>query len=88
MIVKVIKPQKEKKRLYLNSFAKLVGLIETVDQDLAGVATDVSYAHHGQDGPVTPVVHCVRQGYYEHTLNARSLVLKVKIRKSVVFYTR
>ena len=78
-------PQKKKKRLYLNCFSKLVGLIKTVDQDLAGVATDVGYAHHGQDGPVTPVVHCVRQGYYEHTLNARSLVLKVKIRKKCCF---
>ena len=69
MIFKVIKPPKDKKRLYLNCFSKLVCLIKTVDQDLAGVATDVGYAHHGQDGPVTPVVHCVRQGYYEHTLN-------------------
>ena len=38
----------------------LVGfLVETVDEDLARVAADVSDAHHGQDRPVAAVEDAV-----------------------------
>ena len=52
----------------LGAVPELVGLVQAVHEDLAGVAADVGDAHHGQDGPVAAVVHSIGQRHYEHPL--------------------
>lgn len=45
-----------------------VQLVQTFHQDLAGVAADVGYSNHGEDGPVTATQHGEGQRDYEHSL--------------------
>ena len=42
--------------------------VETIDENLSGVAADVSDAHHGEDGPVAAVEDSVRQSNNKHSL--------------------
>ena len=49
-----------------------IRFVQTLDEDLAGVAADVGDAHRGQDGPVTTVVNSVRQRNDEHPLKRRT----------------
>lgn len=54
---------------YLHGLPELVGFVQTVDQDLTGVAAYVRYTDHGEDSPVPTVVHRVRQRHNKHSLN-------------------
>ncbi len=60
-----------------------IRLIQTLDQDLPGVATDPGDDHHGEDGPVTALVHGVRKGHDEHPLSEKRMRCKFGLRTTV-----
>ncbi len=50
--------------------------VKTINENLSGVAADVSDAHHGEDGPVAAVEDSVRQSNNKHSLKIQEKSFK------------